>query len=928
MALTPGTKLGPYEILSQIGAGGMGEVYKGRDTRLERLVAVKTLPAHLAERPELRERFKREAHAIANLKHAHICVLYDIGSQELEAEGVTPDVAPPSRRPEEPARGRRYTVHYLVMEYLEGETLAERLKKGPLPLDQTLQYATELSDALDTAHRKGFTHRDIKPSNIMLTRMGGMTGAKVLDFGLAKLKQEVVKATLAPSEMPTAPGALTEHGTLLGTLQYMAPEQIESRDVDGRADIFALGAVVYEMATGKRAFDGQSQASVIAKVLEHDPPPISSADPPGKLSPPALDRVVKRCLAKDRDQRWQTAYDLWQDLKWIKEGGSQTGMQVLSGAEGPVSLPARRKLRERILAAVAAIALLVAGTLAITQFRSVPPQQLETRFSVSTPPMAEPFNVAISPDGRQLAFIAVGSGGRQQLWVRPLDSLQAQPLPGTEGANRSPFWSPDSRFLGFFTADGKLKKVEVSGGPVQTLCLCDMGVTAGGTWNQDGVIVFAGTVGGRAGLYRVSEAGGEPTLIAEGRRGGWPFFLPDGRHFLYLDFETQGIFVRSLDSQENTRLLNAISKAAYAPPGYLLFVREGTLMAQPFDAERIELTGEAFPLVEDVATVRGGGSTAFTVSTNGSLVYRSGTGSGETRLAWFDRHGQQLGALGPPGEYRNPRLSPDGKRVAVDRVVSSNKDIWLLEVEQGTASRFTFDPTDDRYPVWSPDGSRIVFDSLREGLPSLYQRVSSGTGNEELLLQSGGSPRDWSPDGGSIIFTQVAGIVNDLWFLPLAGDPRQAVREARKPVAFLQTQFAESLANLSPDGHWIAYVSNESGRFEVYVQSFPTPSGKWQVSTEGGTQPRWRRDGREMFFLAPDQKLMAVPVRLASTFEAGAPAALFEANIIPAGAGVPGVGHQYDVTADGQRFLLNLEPQETASTPLTVVLNWQAGLKK
>jgi Tol biopolymer transport system component len=570
--------------------------------------------------------------------------------------------------------------------------------------------------------------------------------------------------------------------------------------------------------------------------------------------------------------------------------------------------------------------------------------------------MGDTSGMAISPDGRLLAFVAAGSGVRPQLWLRPLNSLEAQPLPGTEDVNRPPFWSPDSRFLGFFTGDGKLKKIEVSGGPAQAVC--DASSAFGGDWNQDGIIVFGGVIGGRPGLYRVSVAGGEPTLIASVTRGGWPSFLPDGRRFIYLDMDSANwsISVASLDSQENTRLLGALSKAVYAPPsdasalegwpsaalakggrpGYLLFVREGTLMAQSFDAKRIELTGEPFPVAEDVQDNRTSGNAAFTVSTNGSLVYRTGSSGSATRLAWFDRQGTQLATLGPPGEYRNPRLSPDGKRVGVDRVVSGNRDVWLLEVERGTASRLTFDPTEDRYPTWSPDGSRIVFDSLRGGAGdrSLYQKASSGTGNEELLLMAGGSPRDWSPDSRSIVFTQMDRVVNDLWVLPLDGDPRQAGTglrqagtEARKPVPFLKTPFSEALANLSPDGRWIAYVSDESGRPEVYIQSFPTPSGKWQVSTEGGNQPRWRRDGRELFYLAPDQKLMAVPVRLGSTFEAGAPASLFEANINPA-AGSAGIGHQYDVSADGQRFLLNLELRETATTPLTVVLNWQAGLKR
>ena len=649
--LNPGTKLGPYEILSQLGAGGMGEVYQARDLRLDRLVAIKILPAHLADLPELRKRFEREARALANLKHSNICVLYDIGRQD--------------------------GTDFLVMEYLEGETLSARLKKGPLPVEQVLQYAAEVSDALDNAHRDGFTHRDIKPGNIMLVPQSGAgpkTSAKVLDFGLAKLKQEVAKATTPASEMPTVQGGLTQHGTLLGTLQYMSPEQIEGKvnEIDHRTDVFAFGAMVYEMGTGKRAFPGETQASVIAKVLEVDPPPMSSLQPPpGKnadMVPPALDRVVKRCLAKDREDRWQSMRDLCHELTWIREASAQGLLSQDAGGQAGMPAPqaARQRLRERIAWGMAA-AILVAflGILAVLVFRdsSIPEAAPSIRFSVAEPENATLAGFgtasvplpAVSPDGLWVAFVAIGNGGGSEtVWIRAFDSVTARMLPGTDGGS-FPFWSADSRYVGFF-ADGKLKKIDISGGPPLVLCDAIIGVhQAGGTWNRDGVIVFSQP----GGLFRVSAAGGEATPVTnvEESRGETahllPRFLPDGRHFLFLVQsrmpEIAGVYLASLDSAESVRLLSTTVKAEYSL-GHVLFLREGTLLAQPFDATRLELTGEPFPVAEQVGGAPGFGWAAFSASDRGTLVFGPGT-SGTTQLMWFDRGGRSLGPVGPPGPY-------------------------------------------------------------------------------------------------------------------------------------------------------------------------------------------------------------------------------------------------------------------------------------
>ena len=878
MAIAAGTRLASFEIVSLLGAGGMGEVYKARDTRLNRTVAIKVLPSQVSDNPELKQRLEREAQAIAALNHPNICVLHDIGHQE--------------------------GTDYLVMEYLEGETLGDRLKEGSLPLDQALRYAIEIGDALDKAHRSGVVHRDVKPGNIMLTP----SGAKLLDFGLAKLKPGVAQPAAALSELPTAQTALTAEGALLGTLQYMAPEQLEGEEADARSDIFAFGAALYEMVTGKKAFSGKSQASLIASILSSEPSPVSSVEP---LTPPALDHVVTRCLAKAPDDRWTAMNDVVLQLRWIADRGLKAG-----APESVSSRPSGRRLGW-----IGATALLAVATLALglSYFRGSGGDDAVIRFSVAAPPnttfrargfAANFLAPALSPDGRNLAFVAFGADGRQMLWLRPLGSLDAQLLPGTEGAS-FPFWSPDGRFVGFF-AQGKLKKTDVSGG--LPLTLCDAPEGHGGTWNRDGVIVLAST--GAGPLYRVSASGGTASPVSDLAKPQhvshrWPHFLPDGRHFLYLarnaEPENSRVFLGSLDSKESREVLAADSNAVYVPSGQVLFVRNGTLMSQPFHAGRREMTGEPRPVLEQVQGEGFSALGAFSVSRNDVLAYRTTTAGADFELNWFDRSGKRLARVGEPGAYSVPQLSPDGRKLAV----SIEGDIWVADLARGSFSRLTFD-WNRCCPVWSPDGDRILFRTSTD----LYQKLASGAGQEELLWKDDqrNTPTDWSRDGRFIIFQTTALSTSDLWVLPMSGE--------RKPAPLLRTQFNEQQGRVSPDGNWIAYTSDESGRHEIYVQRFPEPSGKWQVSTSGGADPRWRADGGELYFISADRKLMAVPVKLGSAFEAGVPGSLFEVRV----SGLTDVRTHYAVSADGQRFLVNTTTEDRTPSPIVVVVNWSKAL--
>ena len=888
MTLAAGDKLGPYEIHAPIGAGGMGEVYKACDTRLGRTVAVKVLPSHIAAREDLKQRFEREARAISSLKHPHICVLFDIG--------------------------RLDGVDFMVMEYLEGETLASRLQKGPLPVDQALKYASQIADAVDRAHHSGVVHRDLKPANIMITR----DGVKVLDFGLAKTAPKAAPPKAAPDDA-TLTKALTGEGIVLGTPHYMPPEQIEGGDVDARTDIFAFGCVLYEMVTGKRAFEGKTKASVIGAILSSDPPILSGV-------PPALEILVRRCLAKDPEDRYQSMRDLVLDLHTVTREPRAT--------QAVVSTRPRRWLW-------AALAALAATLAALAGWLAKPSEELRrVRLSINPPPghhfqslIGEEGGSAISPDGSTLAFIAIGKTGVQLLWARRMDDGQERPLPGTERA-RHPFWSPDSLFLGFF-ADGKLKKIDVNGGPAQTLCNAPN--ERGASWNTEGIILF-GSLG--AGIQRVSAAGGPPVPVTQPASGGgvshiWPSFLPDGKQFLFASVtgsaEQNGIYGASLDAPDAAkRLLPLLSNAVYArdhqgsglfssDKGYLVFHREGALIAQRFLPGRLDLVGDSFPIAERVSVSPAGMSGDFSLSGNGTLVYAAGAGS-QYQLTWRDRSGRNLGTVGDPGAVNFPALSRDGKRLAFRRIdATGNYDIWIAELSRSTVTRFTFETSIDSFPAWSPDGSWLAFSSSSAGTFTIKRKPASGAGEPEALID-GNYLSEWSPDGRYLLLYDSSQNGFDIHLLPLAGE--------RKRKTLLGSKFNETHPRLSWDGRWVAYVSDESGTREVYVQRFdpdqPT-SGRWQVSLSGGAEPRWRGDGGELYYLSLDGRMMAVAVQAGGGhFEASTPRPLFEtpaessSNII----------WDYDVTRDGQRFIIS-EPAAGGETrPLSVLLNWQAGVKR
>ncbi len=870
MPLQPGTKLGPYEVGEPLGAGGMGEVYRALDTRLDRTVAIKILPAHLSSDPVRRQRFEREAKTISSLNHPHICVLHDVGSQD--------------------------GISYLVMECVEGETLAARLAKGPLPLDQVLTYGIQIADALDKADRGGVVHRDLKPGNIMLTA----SGVKLLDFGLAKPAAPLASlATMTASVPELSP--VTEQGTIVGTFQYMSPEQIEGKELDCRSDIFSLGAVLYEMLTGARAFEGKSQLSVASAILEKDPPPIASLKP---LTPPALDHAIATCLAKNRQERWQSARDLAIELKWISD--SPTGASAQ-----PVTPRKSREWLAWALAGVFAAALLALAIGVAKYWPSTPPV---LRTSLLPPPgwSLLPYNFAISPNGSRVAFVAIGPNGKTSLWVRGLASFNAQQLTGTEAAT-FPFWSPDSLHIGFF-AGSRLKTVDLLNSSVQILCETAPGF--GGSWNQNGIILFASGIIGP--LYRIPAAGGTPVAVTAVPQGSseshhWPFFLPDGNHFLYfVDWagppgsQRNGLYAASLDSATPKLVSSEIIGNVFFAAGNLVYVRDRTIMAQPFDTRRLQITGPAVPLTQqEVDKFFDFWEFGFSVSQDGKLIFQSAADA-PSRLVWYDSSGKELGQF-PEVGFDGPQFSPDGRSLAVysDDEHNGKHFIRVYDLQRGVSIRVT-EAGGESDPVWSPDGKTIAY---RDASLSIQEVPADASGpSRPIVSGTNAVPCSWSRDG-------------HLMYMLVGGGPFPSLN-IYSPADRQSTLFAKFGAEVqsSPDGKWVAYIGMPMR--EILVQPYPGPGSHIQISnTPGSAQPRWSRDGKKIFFVQPDRKLMVVDFDPAQNV-ASPPRVFVQTRLIVTMFG----WFQYDVAPDG-RLLVNSLPADNAS-PLTLVTNWTSELKK
>ncbi|MGH9590925.1 MAG: protein kinase domain-containing protein [Terracidiphilus sp.] len=923
-------QIGPYQVIAKIGEGGMGEVYRARDTRLNREVAIKVLPRAFAEDPMRMARFEREAQLLASLNHPKIAAIYG-----LEESGPT---------------------RALVMEVVEGPTLAERIgrtsasarakagsaspaqeaaagsgakasarsgsagaaRRNAIPLDEALPIAKQVAEALEYAHEHGVIHRDLKPANIKATADGDV---KVLDFGLAKaLSPDEASGDISNS--PTLSLAMTEAGMILGTAAYMAPEQAKGKHVDRRADIWAFGCVFYEMLTGQKAFDGETVSDALAAVIKSEPD--WSALP--EDTPKVVRRLIRHCLAKDPKQRLHDMGDARLAIEETLSGADAetvtTGSQIAKSKRSP--------LRRSLPWALGSAAILLAASTAWLALRPKPRQNV-IRFAVMPPEGSEFVSggeMSISPNGRYVAFTArAGAAGPEALWIRSFDSLTAEQIPGTEAAE-TPFWSPDSRWIGF-QMNGKLEKVAASGGPPVTLCdirnfsLPNVNHTTTGAWNADGVILFSNP----GGIYRVPDSGGTPTLVyAAHHEFGLilPQFLPDGRHFIAEAVAESGvrrIAIGSLDSKSVVDLGPASSNALYAPPGYIFYLDQSTLMARPFDVRALRFTGPATPFTQNVGLTNGPDHGYFSVSPAGMLAYQTVPDTSNNELTWLNRAGQKLGTVGEPNIYSTPALSPDGARLAVAVGEHLKSDIWVYDLKRGTASRLTFNPADDVNPIWSRDGRQIIFSSTRSGSYSLYEKAADGLGSTQPVSQPQQQPAaldDVSADGRYAIYDTAASLASDqLWVLPLFGD--------RKPFPFVQGASGAASAQFSPNGRYVAYNSNETGREEAYVQTFPQHTGKWQISNSGGLQPMWRRDGKELYYLTPDNKLMAVDVDTTSaTLQAGIPKELFQAQIVPTSYW----REIYVPSPDGQRFLMIAPVGQTKPGPVTVVVNWPSLLKR
>lgn len=885
-----GASIGHYRIVSKIGAGGMGEVYKAHDSRLDREVAIKVLPSEMSSDEDRLRRFEQEAKATSALNHPNILTVFDIGEH---------DGSP-----------------FIVAELLDGEELRERLDEGSIPLRKVTDYAQQIVSGLSAAHEKGIVHRDLKPENLFITKDDRV---KILDFGLAKLSEPPASVGGSTGNEDATRRAITSPGVVMGTVGYMSPEQVRGHAVDHRSDIFSFGLILYEMITGMRAFQHETMAETMSAILKEEPAEITESSP--SISP-SLERIVRRCLEKKPERRFQSTADLGFALESLSAPTSSSGANMTTAVSAIGPETERSPWLVRILAAAAALFLIVSVVSTVLYIRRPVPDERPVSFVV--PPPESGSNVgspAISPDGRTIAF-TMAVDGKSHLYLRELGSFTERRLNGTDGVQAA-FWSPDSRSIAF-TANDKLKKVDVGGGAVQVICDAPKGFS--GAWSRDGVIVFGS---GDRGIRRVSASGGEVSELLpldESRketRHLFPRFLPDGRHFFYRSHNSSPndppeIFIASIDGKERKSLFKNSSDVYYIEPGYLLFARDTTVMAQPFDASKLQFTGDPVPVLENVAMVTSTGRSQFSVSENGTLVYKTGGGT-VNQLRWFDRQGKEIAKVGPPGEYSDVVLSPDGKRAVVERLDSSNRDIWMIDLERGLPTRFTFGALREDDPAWSPDGTYLAFSSNGYGdKQSIFRKLANGAGNEELLsdavsVQTSGM--DWSPDGKNILFASIGEKSgNDIWVLPMNGEA--------KPYPLLKSEFNESQAHFSPDGRYFAYVSNESGREEIYIQSFPVGAGKWRVSTNGGWVPKWRRDGKELYYEAIDKKLMAVPVKLDGSVEIGSATALFQTEI------TVGSPNRYAVAPDGQRFLINSPLQSGQEAPFNVILNWTSTLKK
>lgn len=904
MGLSTGTRLGPYEIESPLGAGGMGEVYKARDTRLERTVAIKVLNSQLVASPELRARFEREAKVVSQLQHPHICVLHDVGCEN--------------------------GTDFLVMEFLQGESLADRLRRGPLGTEELLKISLEIADALEKAHRAGVVHRDLKPANVMLTK----SGAKLLDFGLAKplavaagaqpstagaggAASSVFAAALtrtSPAPSPASP--LSSAGSLIGTVQYMSPEQIQGVEADARSDLFAFGVMLFEMATGKRAFEGKTQASIVGQILAVDPPAVNTLRPE---LPAALERVIRVCLEKDPEERIQAAHDLKLQLQFIDPASATTSR----GAANDVKTQGVARWLPWALAVALAIG---AAALALLYWREASKITQSVRALMAPPPDARFYenSSAISPDGTKWAFVAISKDNTRQLWVRALDSVTAQPLNGTDEAS-FPFWSPDSRYIGFF-AGGKLRRIEASGGPAQTLCDAVNG--RGGTWNRDGVILFAPA--GSGGLSRVADTGGVPVEVTTlDQKSGevshrWPWFLPDGKHFLFQALRgggenQRGIYVGSLDSAERHSVLFSDWNAEYSS-GRLVFWRDNAIVAQPFDLRRFTLSGDPTPIAEDVSTSPGVTSARFSVSESGNLSYFPGSTSQGWQPYIADATGKPIGDHLPKGIYLYPNVSLDGKRIAVALADSTGKhDVWVIDIARHTPSRLTFDGESSQ-PVWSPDGKVVYYSSFRDGKTHIFAKQADGSGTEQTVLQTGAmseSPNDISRDGRYLLVSRVGTSQKpEIWALPLFGD--------RKPFPLVHDGFDNHGAQFSPDGRFVSYLNNSSGTYEVYITPFPAGGAKWQVTSGGGGVSRWRGDGKILYFTYPKGIGTVTVKETGDAVTLSTPQTLMEPRVVAGPMGPFSLAAQ-----DGSRFFLNATDTNTNDGTNAVLLtNWPTELKK